>query len=98
VALVHGSEGNITRIYEERTAAYREGDGSREVARDRPSIAVFDGPRNGCVDRSSVLGWSNDERTARVKDQGTVTPTQDFAVHVDGIERGFPETKPTLIF
>lgn len=55
MALVHGSEGNITRIDEESTAAYREGYGSREVARDRPSIAVFRGSRNGCVDRSSVL-------------------------------------------
>jgi len=90
VGLVHGSEGNITRIDEERAAAYREGYGSRDVARDRPSIAVFRGSRNGSVDRSSVLGWSNDERSARVKHQGTVTPTQVFAVHVDGIERGFP--------
>jgi len=55
VALVHGSEGNITRIDEERAAAYREGYGSRDVARDRPSIAVFRGSRNGSVDRSSVL-------------------------------------------
>jgi len=42
--------------------------------------------------------WNKNTDSARVKNQGTVTPTQVFAVHVDGIERGFPETKPTLIF
>jgi hypothetical protein len=55
VALVHGSEGDITRIDEECTAAYDEGYGSREVTRNRPSIAVFRGTRNGSMDCSNVL-------------------------------------------